>query len=264
MGVRTAAPSKIEVAIVHRSQTRRRQLMLSVTEERGLEIVAGAGGVLEILDASKSPRSTDVLLIDADQPANLDVHTWALFRSAMPLTRVVALISDVAPEIIESLLAFGVMAALSDEATPHAITNAIRNAAGGILDYEAHLIAKVKDALMYPRDSGSIAVGDLVVETSQGVVVRNGERIVLTPLEAAFVHVLANNLGRVVQYEDLYRKVWNVAEGGTGSPDQVWSCVKRLRSKIEADPSDPRFIHSVRGVGYVLRDRENDRNIRSW
>jgi DNA-binding response OmpR family regulator len=72
----------------------------------------------------------------------------------------------------------------------------------------------------------------------------------LTRTEARFLHVLAASLDRVVATEHLLDRVWSDAEGA--DPSYVWVTVRRLRRKIEADPDNPRYLLTERGVGYRL------------
>lgn len=251
--MRDSVEGRIQIAVALGDRIKRQELRLLLSKEEGLSVIAMAPALVGLLQAANGSEQIDVILLDADQPGMLNNHVWALFRSAMPLTRVVAFTSGRAAELVESLLALGVLAALSIEAPHRSIIQSIHNAARGILDYEPHLISLVKNELMYPHDDEVITIGNLVVDPCQREAERDGRRILLSPIEMGLLKLLADNQGKVVSFEALYRNVWGMADGALGSPDQLWSSIKRLRSKIETDPTQPEFIHSVRGAGYVLR-----------
>jgi DNA-binding response OmpR family regulator len=72
----------------------------------------------------------------------------------------------------------------------------------------------------------------------------------LTRTEARLLQVLAGSLDRVVPTESILDRVWSDADGA--DPSYVWVTVRRLRRKLEADPDNPRYLLTERGVGYRL------------
>jgi DNA-binding response OmpR family regulator len=99
-------------------------------------------------------------------------------------------------------------------------------------------------------DSGVLRVAEIALDrTRNEVSCGDGEPIRLTPLEASLLEVLMLNAGRVLSGEALVNAVWGV-EGGDRT--MLKQLIYRLRAKIETDPSTPRFIETVPGVGYGL------------
>jgi len=82
------------------------------------------------------------------------------------------------------------------------------------------------------------------------------EKITLTPTETRLLHILYNNRGRVLSPGFLLAKAWDPVRKGT--VESLWVHVRRLRSKIEPDPDNPRYVVTVRGQGYCLPQREAD------
>jgi YD repeat-containing protein len=82
------------------------------------------------------------------------------------------------------------------------------------------------------------------------VVKRNGEEIHLTRTEFLLLCELAANSGKVLSREQLLERVWSYDYFGDGRLVDVH--VRRLRTKIEKDPSEPRHVLTVRGLGYKL------------
>jgi DNA-binding response OmpR family regulator len=72
----------------------------------------------------------------------------------------------------------------------------------------------------------------------------------LTPTEARLLQVLAASVDRVVPTHELLDRVWTDADGA--DPSYLWVTVRRLRRKLEADPDQPRYLLTERGVGYRL------------
>jgi DNA-binding response OmpR family regulator len=93
--------------------------------------------------------------------------------------------------------------------------------------------------------------GDLEVIPDEGVVRRGGEEIHLTKTEFRLLVELAQSPGRVFNRETLLERVWGYGYFGDGRLVDVH--VRRLRTKVEADPANPRHVVTVRGLGYKLQ-----------
>jgi DNA-binding response OmpR family regulator len=99
------------------------------------------------------------------------------------------------------------------------------------------------------RQSGRrVAHGELVVDGERRELLRSGQVVHTTRKEFALLHLLACNPGRAFSRADLLEDVWGYE--WIGPTDTVTVHVRRLRSKIEADPSNPRHLVTVYGVGY--------------
>jgi DNA-binding response OmpR family regulator len=100
-------------------------------------------------------------------------------------------------------------------------------------------------------DSGDTAVfGDLVVDRAAMTVSRAGVPISLTPTELKLLVELSRRPGQALSRQQLLRLVWD--HDYLGDSRLVDACVQRLRAKVEAVPSDPQLIRTVRGIGYRL------------
>ncbi len=100
----------------------------------------------------------------------------------------------------------------------------------------------------YSGDSGTLKVGDLVVDSAGHEVRRGGERISLTPLEFDLLLALASKPSQVFTREMLLEQVWGYHYKADTRLVNVH--VQRLRAKVEEDPENPRIVMTVRGVGY--------------
>jgi DNA-binding response OmpR family regulator len=121
----------------------------------------------------------------------------------------------------------------------------------------AELVARVGAVLRRvspPRaaeEAPPIEVGRLRIDPAMRTVTLDGEEISLTLLEFDLLTHLAAHPGRVFSRDQLMEAVWDSAYFGDTSTVTVH--VRRLRAKLGEDPSAPRFIETVWGVGYRLR-----------
>ena len=93
--------------------------------------------------------------------------------------------------------------------------------------------------------------GDLEVIPEEGVVKRADEELHLTKTEFRLLTELASSPGRVFSREVLLERVWGYGYFGDGRLVDVH--IRRLRTKVEADPANPKHVVTVRGLGYKLQ-----------
>ena len=93
--------------------------------------------------------------------------------------------------------------------------------------------------------------GDLEIIPDEGMVLRDGAEVHLTKTEFRLLVELASSPGRVFSREVLLERVWGYGYFGDGRLVDVH--IRRLRTKIETDPANPRHVVTVRGLGYKLQ-----------
>lgn len=101
-----------------------------------------------------------------------------------------------------------------------------------------------------PQQFFSFNDGALEIDLTAHTVTLNGEDVSLTRREFDLLSVLITNAGRVMTTDELVRQAW----GRQYSSDNIKPYVHYLRKKIEPDPSSPRYVLTVRGVGYRFAD----------
>ena len=89
---------------------------------------------------------------------------------------------------------------------------------------------------------------ELVVDSDQLTVIRDGKYVALTPTEWRLLLLLAENVGRALTHRQILEKIWGAEYGNDAGYVKLF--VYRLRRKIEANPKSPRYILSERGIGY--------------
>ncbi|CAB4809298.1 MAG: response regulator [Actinobacteria bacterium] len=97
-------------------------------------------------------------------------------------------------------------------------------------------------------NSRSLVVGDVSIDSDEHIVTVGGEPVSLPLKEFELLHVLLSNAGRVLPREMLIDRVWGMDYVGDTKTLDVH--IKRIRGKIEPDPSKPERIVTIRGLGY--------------
>ena len=189
----------------------------------------------QVLDAVAS-RPPDLLVLDLVLPDGSGVEVCEEIRrwSAMPII---------------------VLSAVGDEREKVRALNA------GADDYmtkpfgSEELAARLRALLRRSHDTTTeptVRAGDLEIDLARRVVRSAGREEHLTPIEFDLLRVLAQHQGRLVTHRTLLQEVW-----GPGYADETHYLrvhVAHIRSKIEPDPSRPRYVLTDPGVGYRLSD----------
>ena len=117
------------------------------------------------------------------------------------------------------------------------------------------LLARIRTLLRRgsAREPESLQIADLTIDVIRRRVMRNAERIDLTPKEFALLHLLARRKGEVLSRSFIASQVWDM--NFDSDTNVVDVAVRRLRAKID-DDFERKLLHTVRGMGYVLEDRE--------
>jgi two-component system phosphate regulon response regulator PhoB len=115
------------------------------------------------------------------------------------------------------------------------------------------LVARVRTVLRTVRETPPpeiIRIADLEIDASSMTVRAEGQTVLTTVREFRLLEYLAAHRGRVFTRDQLLDAVWK--ETAFVTPRSVDVYVRRLREKIESDPRHPRYLKTVRGIGYRL------------
>lgn len=102
--------------------------------------------------------------------------------------------------------------------------------------------------------SNIFTVGDLTVDVQRRTAVRSNRQISLLPKEFTILECLILNKGIVISREQLEDKIWNYEF--SGSSNNIDGYMSRIRKKVDAE-GEEKLLHTIRGVGWVLRTTEN-------
>jgi two-component system response regulator VicR len=101
-----------------------------------------------------------------------------------------------------------------------------------------------------PIQEFSIKIGELMIDIDGCRVMKNDKEIGLTAREFEILRYLAENLGRVISRERLYEIVWG--EDSFGCDNTMMVHIRHLREKLEENPATPKYIITMKGLGYKL------------
>lgn len=118
----------------------------------------------------------------------------------------------------------------------------------------AELLARARAALRRHKRGAAtepeVRVGPLVIDLATRAVSVDGNRVALSPKEYRLLQVLARHAGNVVTHQQLLQEVWG--SGHQADAHYLRIFVRKLRQKIEADPTRPKILRTELGVGYRL------------
>lgn len=100
------------------------------------------------------------------------------------------------------------------------------------------------------EDRRDVILGNLTIRPGQYLVEKGGVNVGLTAKEFEIVNLLSSSLGNVFSKEQIYEHLWN--EANPLSLDSITVLVRRIREKIEDDPSNPKHLLTVWRIGYRL------------
>ena len=100
------------------------------------------------------------------------------------------------------------------------------------------------------KKASQLTIGGILLDDETKNVTVDGEPISLTPSEYNILKLLMENPGRVFSSAQIYEHIWNEDACGSGSVVAVH--IRHLRKKIEINPSEPRYLKVVWGLGYKI------------
>ena len=222
----------IRILAVEDDQRIRAAMKMTLESEGFLVDEAGTGE-----EALVSFRSSPVsmVLIDIMLPGADGFEVCKSIRAMSDVPIIMVTARDNATDIVA-----GLEAGADDYLTKpfehdvlHARIKALLRRTGSVLDKGAHYL-----------------VGDLDIRPDEGRVFRAGTEIHLTRTEFRLLCELAAHPDKVFSRESLLDRVWGYGYFGDGRLVDVH--IRRLRTKIERDPGNPRYVVTVRGLGYRL------------
>lgn len=116
------------------------------------------------------------------------------------------------------------------------------------------LVARVRSILRrgQPKESTTLKVADLELDLTRRKATRQGDTILLTAKEFALLWLLMRREGEILPRATIASQIWDM--NFSSDTNVVDAAIRRLRSKID-DAYEPKLVHTVRGMGYVLEVR---------
>jgi DNA-binding response OmpR family regulator len=214
-----------------------RTSMRLALEDEGYELAEAASGeeALEIIGETAPAHAFDLLIIDIMLPGmdGFDCCREIRRHSATPIIMVTARTDT-----------HDVVAGLEAGADDYVVKPFAPK------ELAARIRANLRRVRSADGPVSSLTFGDLEILPEAGEVRQRGEEVHLTRTEFLLLCELAMNAGRVLTREQLLERVWSYGYFGDGRLVDVH--IRRLRTKVEPDPANPRHVLTVRGLGYKL------------
>jgi DNA-binding response OmpR family regulator len=127
-----------------------------------------------------------------------------------------------------------------------------------VKELEARVGAVLRRAFWGEETTGAkaITIGEIHIDSEARLVTARADKVRLSPTEFELLHYMMSRAGQVIDKSLLFRDVWGYDSVEDSNLVEVG--IRRLREKIEADPSKPRYILTVRGAGYKFADKPAD------
>ena len=120
----------------------------------------------------------------------------------------------------------------------------------GMMEFIARVRAVLRRAGKEEKENDVLETGDLQIQVKQHQVLAKGEKVTLTLKEFELLHILLQNIGKAVSREELLDRVWGFDfEGESRTLDMH---IKTLRQKLGDGANEPKYIKTVRGIGYIM------------
>jgi DNA-binding response OmpR family regulator len=206
-----------------------RALLRMLLEDEDFDVVEAAGGQAGLALADDA---VDLILLDLKLPdiSGFEVCRQLRSTSDVPIVMVTAQVDS-----------YDMVAGLSAGADDYVTKPFIPKV----------LIARIRALLRRVQggaEGGRLRCGDLEIAPREGIARRDGAALQLTKTEFKLLCDLAEHQNKVISREMLLQRVWGYDYAGDGR--LVDSHIRRLRTKVEADPANPTKILTIRGLGY--------------
>lgn len=221
-----------------------RETLAEALEQDGLQVVTAADG-REALDRFRA-TSPDLMLLDLMLPQVSGIEVCRIVRreSAIPIIMLTAKDGEIDKVV-------GLELGADDYVTkPFSLRELMARIRTQLRRLDG---TETPDVAPLPRTAGPepMQLGVVTVDLAGHRLVRDGADVPVKPKAFELLSFLLRNPGQVFSRDQLLEKVWGYDYAGETRTVDVH--VHWLRSAIEADPSTPRYLQTVRGVGYVLR-----------
>lgn len=221
-----------QVALVIDDEPQIRRLLRVTLEANGYRVIDTATGNDGVAQAAQ--RKPDVVLLDVGLP---DLDGLAVLKRIREWSKVPVLILSVRDQEEEKIAAL-------DSGADDYVTKPFNS---------GELLARLRAALRHGQPQGADAifrVGNLEVDLSKRLVLKDGAEVKLTPIEYSLLRLLVTHAGKVLTHRQLLTEVWG--EKAVGQSHYLRVHMAHLREKLEANPATPEMIVTEPAVGYRL------------
>ena len=214
------------------------EFLAGVLRLEGYDVVVARSGA-EALASVHRPPPPDLVLVDVVLP---DLSGTELVRRVRAVSNIPIIMVTAKRQLTDRVVGLD---AGADDFVPKPFE-------------PAELLARIRahvrrsQATGQPVRSGIFEIGPIRLDAGTHRVTIHDRFVDLSPREFAILHYLAEAVGNLVPRRELFDSVWGADFFGDEGALDVY--IRRLRSKLEVDPSHPRYLLTVRGTGFRLAD----------
>jgi DNA-binding response OmpR family regulator len=214
-----------------------RETVVDALEAEGFKVLAAADGP-EALLRFRTERP-DLILLDLMLPEMSGIEVCRIIRaeSGVPIVMLTAKDSELDKVV-------GLELGADDYVTK---PFSLRELSARI----RALFRRAEQAATEQNPPAGVSIGDVQVDLAGHRLLRDGQVLPVKPKAFELLAFLLRNPGQVFTRDQLLERVWGYDYAGETRTVDVH--IHWLRGQLEPDPSNPQFIHTVRGVGYVFR-----------
>lgn len=200
-------------------------------EQEGYDVFIASTGVIGLNKASL----VDIILLDLNLP---DIDGFSLFKQLKNINKIPIIFltaNDLELSIVRGL----------DMGADDYITKPFK---------ARELVSRIRNVLRRNKGNNTsniFQIFDITIDLNQAKVLKNGKDLMLTALEYKILITLALNQKITFTREKLLADIWDVNEEYVND-NTLTVYIKRIREKIENDPSNPKIILTIRGMGYKI------------
>jgi len=225
-------PKHRSTALVIDDEPQIRRLLRVTLEASDYRVFDAATGQDGLVQAAQ--RKPDVILLDLGLPDLDGVQVLKRIREWSQVPVIILSVRDQEEEKVAAL----------DCGADDYVTKPFNS---------AELLARLRAALRHRQPQGADAIfraGNLEVDLSKRLVLKNGGEVKLTPIEYSLLRLLVTHAGKVLTHRQLLTEVWG--EKSAGQSHYLRVHIAHLREKLETNPSAPELILTEPAVGYRL------------
>ena len=119
----------------------------------------------------------------------------------------------------------------------------------------AVLKARARKILKKESQPSLLSSGDVTVDLKTGEVLRDGESVSVSSMELRLLIFLMEHAGQILSKEQILNSIWD-ADRNFVDENTLAVAIRRLRLKIETDPSNPKHIRTIHGMGYIWQEQK--------
>ena len=222
-----------KILIVEDDETIRTGLKYYLEQEKFVSMVACDGR--ETINVINENKDIDLILLDINLPDKNGFELFSDIKEIKDIPIIFLTANDLEVSVVMGL----------DMGADDYITKPFK---------AKELVSRIKNVLR--RTSGKstsniIKINDIRIDINQAKVLKNGNDVFLTALEYKILLIFALNPNVVFTREKILSDIWDVNEDYVND-NALTVYIKRIREKIEEDPTDPKIIITIRGTGYKL------------